>query len=202
MTAQEPPAPGEFSPPPPPAPPAAPAPSAPAPAYGPPAPAYNTPPAYPAPLYPAPGAPGAYPVPGYPAPPAAAPPRGLLPWVLGFLILVPFPFLGGLASGIAMAVSGGASRRAGGPARENARNALNWGLTYLMVSTLLIILHFVLLFVLTSQAPTTGFYPLGIPITVYFAVSIAHLAVVIMGTVRASSGKVMKVPFAIPFLRA
>lgn len=141
-------------------------------------------------------------MPGYPAPPAPVPPRGLLPWVLGFLILVPFPFVGGLASGIAMAVSGGASRRAGGVACENARSALNWGLTYLMVSTLLLILHFVLLFVLTAQAPTTGFFPLGIPITVYFAMSILHVVVVILGTVRASSGKAMRVPFAIPFLRA
>lgn len=205
MSAQEPTSPGEFTPPPPPAPPAAPAPPAPAPpapAYGAPAPAYGAPSAYPAPTYSAPGAPAGYPVPGYPAPPPAVPPRGLLPWVLGFLILVPFPFVGGLASGIAMAVSGGASRRAGGPARENARSALNWGLTYLMVSTLLVILHFVLLFVLTADAPTASFYPLGIPITLYFAVSILHLVVVIIGTVRASSGKVMRVPFAIPFVRA
>ncbi len=200
MSAQEPTNPGEFAPPPP-APPVVPAP----PAQVPPAPGYGAAPApssYPAPSYPAPSAPAGYPVPGYPAPAPAVPPRGLLPWVLGFLILVPFPFVGGLASGIAMAVSGGASRRAGGPARENARSALNWGLTYLMVSTLLIILHFALLFVLTAQAPTTSFFPLGIPITVYFALSIVHLVVVIMGTVRASSGKVMRVPFAIPFLRA
>lgn len=140
--------------------------------------------------------------PAHPAYPAAVPPRGLLPWVLGFLIVIPFPFVGGLASGIAMAVSGGASRRAGGTASENARAALNWGLTYLMVSTLLLILHFVLLFVLTSQASIEGFYPLGIPITVYFALSLAHLVIVIIGTVRASSGRGMRVPFAIPFLRA
>jgi hypothetical protein len=130
------------------------------------------------------------------------PPRGLLPWVLGFLILLPIPFFGGLASGIAMAVSGGSSWRVGGPARENARSALNWGLTYLMVSTLLVILHFVLLFALTADSPTSEFYPLGIPITVYFAISIVHLVLVIMGTVRATSGKVMRVPFAIPFVRA
>jgi hypothetical protein len=143
-------------------------------------------------------------VPGYPAPgyPPAAPPRGLLPWALGFLILLPIPFFGGLASGVAMAVSGGSSWRVGGPARENARNALNWGLTYVMVSTLLVILHFVLLFTLTAETPTSSFYPLGIPITIYFALSIVHLVLVIMGTVRASSGKVMRVPFAIPFVRA
>ncbi|MFS0893236.1 DUF4870 domain-containing protein [Microbacterium sp. 179-I 3D3 NHS] len=122
--------------------------------------------------------------------------------MLGLLIVVPFPFIGGLASGIAMATSGAASRRAGGVARENARTAFNWGLTYLLVSTLLLVLHFVLLFALTAQAPTRDFYPLGIPITAYFAVSLLHLALVIAGTVRASAGKAMKVPFAIPFQRA
>jgi len=122
--------------------------------------------------------------------------------VLGFLIFIPFPFVGGLASGIAMAVSGGSSRRAGGPARENARSALNWGLTYLLVSTLLLVLHVVVLFSLGSGSGATGFFPIGIPITIYFAISIVHVVLVIMGTVRVSSGKAMRVPFAIPFLRA
>lgn len=148
-----------------------------------------------APGYPA----GVYPVGAYPA---AVPPRGLLPWALGLLILIPFPFVGGLASGLAMAISGGASRRFGGVARENARAALNWGLTYLLVSTILLVSHFVVLFSLTSDSPASGFYPIGIPITIYFALSLAHVVIVIMGMVRASSGKVMRVPFAIPYLRA
>ncbi|CAH0132309.1 DUF4870 domain-containing protein [Microbacterium foliorum] len=152
----------------------------------------------------APPAAQGYPVGGYAAGayPAAVPPRGLLPWALGLLILIPFPFVGGIASGIAMAVSGGASRRFGGPARENARTALNWGLTYLLVSTVLLVSHFVILFTLTADSPASGFYPIGIPITLYFAVSIFHLALVIMGMVRASGGKIMRVPFAIPYLRA
>lgn len=153
--------------------------------------------------YAPPQAPAAYPTGGYPAgsDPAAVPPRGLLPWALGLLILFPVPFLGGLLSGIAMAMSGGASRRFGGVARENARAALNWGLTYLLVSTVLIVSHFVILFTLTEDSPT-GFYPIGIPITVYFALSLLHLVLVIVGMVRASSGKIMRVPFAIPYLRA
>lgn len=169
-----------------------------APAYAQPqAPAYGYPqqhPGHPAPGYPA----GGYPVGTYPA---AVPPRGLLPWALGLLILIPFPFLGGLASGIAMAVSGGASRRFGGVARDNARAALNWGLTYLLVSTVLLVSHFVLLFSLTADSPTSGFYPIGIPITIYFALSVLHLVLVIVGMVRAAGGKVMRVPFAIPYLR-
>lgn len=173
----------------------------PAPGYAPPpAPGYAPPPA---PQYAPPPA-ASYPAGGYPvgAYPAAVPPRGLLPWALGLLILIPFPFVGGLASGIAMAVGGGASRRFGGVARENARVALNWGLTYLLVSTILLVSHFVLLFTLTADSPVTGFYPLGIPITIYFAVSVLHLILVIVGMVRASSGRVMRVPIAIPYLRA
>lgn len=179
-----PPAPGQPAPPPP----AAPGHAQPAPGYAQPASGY----AQPAPGY-------AQPAPGYAQP---VPPRGLLPWVLGFLVVLPFPFVGGLASGIAMAASGGSSRRFGGTARENARAALNWGLTYLLVSTVLVVTHFVILSGLTSESPATGFFPIGIPITLYFAISLAHLVIVIIGTVRASSGKVTRVPFAIPFLRA
>ncbi|WP_197066101.1 DUF4870 domain-containing protein [Microbacterium sp. MEJ108Y] len=150
--------------------------------------------------HPAPG----YPAQGYPAGtyPAAVPPRGLLPWALGLLILIPFPFVGGLASGIAMAVSGGTSRRFGGVAGENARAAANWGLTYLLVSTVLLISHFVILFSLTADSPSSGFYPIGIPITIYFALSVFHVVLVIMGMVKASGGRVMRVPFAIPYFRA
>ncbi|SEC51760.1 protein of unknown function [Microbacterium hydrocarbonoxydans] len=110
------------------------------------------------------------------------------------------PFLGGLLSGIAMAVSGGASRRFGGVARENARAALNWGLTYLLVSTVLIVSHFVIL----SRSPRTRL-PGSIrsasrsPCTSRCRCS---TVLVIVGMVRASSGKVMRVPFAIPYLRA
>lgn len=200
----EPQQPGAIPPAPPAHPPLPPAPAAAAPPYP---PATHPAPPYPAPGYqaapPAPGVPvPGHPAPGYPAFAPAVPPRGLLPWVLGFLIVIPFPFVGGIASGIAMAVSGGASRRAGGVARENARAALNWGLTYLLISTSLIVLHFVILFALTADSPATGFYPIGIPLTIYAAISLLHLVLVIVGTIRSSSGKVMRVPFAIPFARA
>lgn len=170
----------------------------------PPAPGYQAPgyqaPGHQAPAYAAPG----YPAGGYPAGsyPAAVPPRGLLPWALGLLILFPVPFVGGFASGLAMALGGGASRRFGGVARENARNALNWGLTYLLVSTTLLVSHFVILFTLTADSPTSGFYPIGIPITIYFALSLMHLVIVIIGMVKSSGGSVMRVPFAIPYVRA
>jgi hypothetical protein len=136
-----------------------------------------------------------------PAPVAAAPARGILPWAMGFLVMMPIPFLGAIVSGVCMAVTGGGARRAGGVARENARSALNWGLTYLVLSTILLVLHFVLLFSLTADGPVPGFFPLGIPITLYLLLGVLHVVVVIVGTVRASGGTAMRVPFAIPFLR-
>ena len=190
-------------------------PAAPPPAYGapavppaspaqPPAPAgvqpfpYGQPDPYGQPPHPAYGQPG----PGY-GPPAYAPKpsNGTVPWALGFIIFVPIPFLSALASGIAMAITYGAVSRHGGVARENARSALNWGLTFALVSTMLLFTHFILLAALTRDAPIRDFYPFGTVITLYAVSLLAHVVIVIVGTVRASQGKVTNIPVAIPFVR-
>lgn len=163
-------------------------------------------PAYPpqgAPQYGAPqyGAPQ-YGAPQYGVPQYVKPASGTLSWAMGFLVFVPVPFLGIIAAGIVMAALSASASRKNALAAANARSAANWGLTALLVSTGLLILHFVLLFVLTSgESSTSGFYPLGIPITLYGLVILVHIVLTIIGTIRASSGRVMRVPFAIPFLR-
>lgn len=156
------------------------------------------------PPYAAPGQPGAYPPGqyGYPVVQPARIPTGTLSWALGFLIFLVIPFVSGIISGAAMALSFGASAKHGGIARENARSAANWGLTYVTVSVVLLIVHIILVVGLTGGAGARGFYPIGIAITLYFALSILHVVLVIVGTVKASSGKVMRVPFAIPYIRA
>lgn len=156
------------------------------------------------PQYAAPGQPGAYPPGqyGYPVVQPARIPTGTLSWALGFLIFLVIPFVSGIISGAAMALSFGASAKHGGIARENARSAANWGLTYVTVSVVLLIVHFILVAGLSGGAGARGFYPIGIAITLYFALSILHVVLVIVGTVKASSGKVMRVPFAIPYIRA
>lgn len=121
---------------------------------------------------------------------------------MGFLLFIPIPFLSVLVSGIVMASVYGSVSRRGPVARENARAAANWGITFALVSTSLLILHFILLFALTRGAGVSDFYPLGIPITLYGLVVLAHIVLVIVGTVRASGGKVTRVPFSIPFIRA
>ncbi|MEV7693120.1 DUF4870 domain-containing protein [Microbacterium sp. NPDC089189] len=138
-------------------------------------------------------------------PPGAAPgwgPRpstGVVSWALGFIVFVP---LGLFFSGIAMAIPYASLRRRGPVAQQNGRAALNWGLTFTLLSFVLLFLHVVLLFSLAYAAPAQDFYPLGIPITLYGVLVLLHVVLVIVGTVRASSGKLMRVPFAIPFVRA
>lgn len=160
-------------------------------------PAYGAPGPYPAqpPAAPQYGTPGAY---GYPVKPST----GTLSWALGFLIFIGIPFLSGIVSGVVMASVYRSVASKGEIARQNARSAANWALTYLTVSTALIILHIIVLFAFARNEGVSGFFPLGIPITLYFAVSILHVVLVIVGTVKASGGKVMRVPFAIPYIRS
>lgn len=150
--------------------------------------------------YPAPnGQPYAYPAPAaYPQRPAT----GMLQWAMGLLVLLPIPFLGGFVSGITMAATFGAAAKHGGRARENARAAANWGLTYLTVSTALLIIHFICIVQFANGPGMRGFYPLGIPITIYLGVGILHLVVVVIAMVRVGGGGTMRVPFAIPYIRA
>lgn len=142
------------------------------------------------------GAPGAY---GYPQP---KPSTGTLSWALGFLIFIGIPFLSGIVSAVVMASVYGSVARKGDVARQNARSAANWALTYLTVSIVLLIIHVIVLVQFAGEEGMTGFFPLGIPFTVYCAVSILHVVLVIVGTVKASGGKVLRVPFAIPYIRS
>lgn len=159
----------------------------------------------------APGQPGPHPYPpahpgapygAYPVVQPGRTPTGTLSWALGFLIFLLIPFLSGIISGAAMALTFGAAAKHGGVARENARSAANWGLTYVTLSLVLVIAHFIAVFAFADSGAGRGFFPIGIPITIYFAVSLLHVVLVIVGTVKSSSGKVMRVPFAVPYIRA
>lgn len=151
--------------------------------------------------------------PGYPTSPAGyvppgqqayivqSQPTGAVAWGMGFIACILIPFLSVLVAGIVMRAVYGSQARKGPLAEANARSAANWGLTLVFVSTGLLVLHFVLLFVLTSDGSTTGFYPLGIPLTLYAAIVLLHLILTVVGTIRARAGKVVRIPFAIPFVR-
>lgn len=126
----------------------------------------------------------------------------MVSWALGFLVFVPIPFLGALAAAIAMPAAYRSTARHGGVAAANARSAANWGITFGIVSIGLLVLHIIVMVMLVPRGGVSEFYPFGTAITLYLAVCVLHVVLVIIGSVRASQGKVMRVPFAIPFIRS
>ncbi|MFV0433123.1 MAG: hypothetical protein ACK5LO_03965 [Leucobacter sp.] len=141
-----------------------------------------------------------YAVPGStPAAYAPRPPTGAVAWALGFLVFIPIPFFSVLVAGVVMIAVGLSMRKVGGIARANGRNAANWGVTVIALTVLLVGGHFIMLYLLTRDGPVSGgFFPIGILITIWVLVVVAHVVFVIIGLVKASGGKVFRA-LAIPF---
>ena len=150
------------------------------------------------PHYPAPSYPSGQPVP-YPAyaPPAGS--GGGLSWALGFLAYA-FPFVGAIAAGISMASVYRTVARRGVIAEENARSAANWGLTFLLATIVLPSTQLILFAVVKPSSDELS-SPLIAPFVIYLLIAALHAVLTITGTVRASTGRVFRVPFAIPFIR-
>ena len=137
-----------------------------------------------------------------PPPPAAPePPQptgpATLAWSLGFLILACVPFVSSVIASIAMVLSGLSASAHGGVVGENGRRAANWGLTYLLLTVVLVGSHFGILF---AAGTIEGFFPFGLIILTWVAVSIAHVVICILGMVRVSQHRVLHA-WAIPFYR-
>lgn len=132
--------------------------------------------------------------------PQAPMPTGSTAWAVGLLALIPIPFLSALIAGLTMGLIGRGQRITGPLAAANGRNAANWGFTYLTLVVILGVAHFLLLFALTQDGPQSGFYPIGIPLTIFIVVSVFHLIVSVVGMTKAGRREVFTAP-AIPFLR-
>ena len=139
------------------------------------------------------------PQPVAPAPPA--PPTGSLPYALGFLAIVGIPFLSVLTAGIVMVSVYPAMKKKGALAAENARQAANWGWTLIIGTVLTLGGHFVLLYFVSGTPVAKGFYPVGILITIFGALCVAHLVIIIMGLVKAHGRGVLNNRLAIPFIK-
>jgi uncharacterized Tic20 family protein len=94
-----------------------------------------------------------------------------------------------------------AMKKKGPLAAENARQAANWGWTLIIGTVLTLGGHVLLLFLLTDTPFAQGFYPLGIPLTIFLALCVAHLVIIIMGLVKAHGRGVLNNRLAIPFIR-
>jgi uncharacterized Tic20 family protein len=128
------------------------------------------------------------------------PQSGGLAWALGLLVFAFFPFLSSVLAGIVMAVVGRSQRSKGPLAAENGRRAANWGLTYLMSTVVLIGTHFAVLFIFQDRIPNS-FFPMGIFVTAWAAISLLHVIVSIAGLIVAERGRVFRWN-GLPFLRA
>lgn len=138
--------------------------------------------------------------------PAVSPSSGTVAWAMGFLAFLPIPFFGSIVTGIVMALVGSAQRSKGETARRNGVRAANWGLTYLLLTVVLIGGAFVT--VLIATGGQEGQVPAGASALIFaliglwaFPLQLAHLIITITGTVRASRATVFENKLALPLLR-
>jgi uncharacterized Tic20 family protein len=137
------------------------------------------------------------PAPAY-APAAALPATGTASYGFGFLAYIPIPVVSLLVAAIVMIALRPGAILKGGVAAENGRRAANWGLTILTVYVVIVVAEVVLGI---SFAGSHGFFPIGAPVLLYLALCVAHLVVVIAGTVSANRGHVFDNKIAIPYFR-
>ncbi|WP_053351792.1 DUF4870 domain-containing protein [Leucobacter musarum] len=144
----------------------------------------------------------AYAAPGQPNPYAqyARPATGAAAWAVGLIACSFIPGVSAIAACIVMLIVGAQARKRGGLAEANGRAAMNWAFTYLFATIVLLIAHLALLLSLTDTEYARGFFPIGIPITIWLLLSIVHVVFSIVGLVRASSGKEFRA-WSIPVIR-
>lgn len=119
-------------------------------------------------------------------------------WGIGLLVFTFLPFVSGILAGTTMLIMGRMQRTKGPLAAENGRRAANWGLTYLLASVLLVGAHIAVLFAVQYS---TTFFPVGIPLTIWGVITVAHIIATIVGLVMANGNKVVKWN-GIPFFRS
>ncbi|RWZ68113.1 DUF4870 domain-containing protein [Labedella populi] len=130
--------------------------------------------------------------------------KGTAAWALGFLAYVPIPIIAQIMTGLVMAGVYPTQKTRGPIAHANARNAANWGLTYSILTAVFVGLAIIFAALLTNGGTTTASagaaaLPL-IPLALWVLLSILHVIVTVIGTVKASRGTVFRFPLAIRFI--
>lgn len=140
-------------------------------------------------------------VPMYDGPRPVQPPTGAMGWWLGLLSLWGVAVLGNIFGIIATAIVHAKSRHKPLLARQNARNALNWSISFGAYTVLLFTIHFIVLYLVTAdEAYTGGFFPIGTAIAIWLAVGVYHVIGSIVCAVRASNGQVAWLPGTLPWV--
>ena len=126
--------------------------------------------------------------------PAPGPGRGTIAWAMGLAVLMCLPFVGSVLASVLMITVGLSLRSKGGLAARNGVHAANWGLTYLVLTVVLVGTHFGLLWYLTADDPDgiEGFFPFGLVITAWALVSLWHLVLCMWGIVASGQGRELR----------
>lgn len=129
------------------------------------------------------------------------PPTGAMGWWLGLLSLWGFVVLGNIFGIIATVIVHVTSRHKPMLARQNARNALNWSISFGAYTVLLFTIHFIVLYLVTAdEVYTGGFFPIGTAIAIWLAVGVYHVIGSLVCAARASNGKVAWLPGTLPWV--
>jgi uncharacterized Tic20 family protein len=140
--------------------------------------------------------------PAYGAPNYGGPDRGAdksggqLVWLIGLVSLFGFFYLSPFFSIIATLIVWSTVRHRGPLSAGNARNAMNWQITYLLGQIVAFVAHFLVL----ATFGGGGFVsPPLFTVLLIVAWNVVNLVALILGGVRSSRGEVYRFPLAVPF---
>lgn len=144
----------------------------------------------------------AYGAPNYGAPNYGGPDRGAdksgaqLVWLIGLVSLFGFFYLSPFFSIIATLIVWSTVRHRGPLSAGNARNAMNWQITYLLGQIVAFVAHFLVLATFGGD----GFVsPPLFTVLLIVVWNVVNLVALILGGVRSSRGEVYRFPLTVPF---
>jgi uncharacterized Tic20 family protein len=121
---------------------------------------------------------------------------GQLVWLIGLVSLFGFFYLSPFFSIIATLIVWSTVRHRGPLSAGNARNAMNWQITYLLGQIVAFVAHFLVLATMGGGDFVSA--PL-VTLILIVAWNVANLVALILGGVRSSRGEVYRFPLAVPF---
>ena len=121
---------------------------------------------------------------------------GQLVWLIGLVSLFGFFYLSPFFSIIATLIVWSTVRHRGPLSAGNARNAMNWQITYLLGQIVAFVAHFLVLALFGGG----GFVsPPLFTVLLIVVWNVVNLVALILGGVRSSRGEVYRFPLAVPF---
>lgn len=139
-------------------------------------------------------------VPGTAGAPGAPAADGSPAWWCGLVTLLCVPVISNAVAVVAVLVYRSAARERLTPTgAEVVRRAANWQLSLLLYVTVLITVHVVVL--ASGAVEGASFLPFGLVILTALGLLVYNAVLCVLGAARASTGRLVAVPLALPLLR-